>query len=148
MELGASLFQAVASQAVSGSPNGPYPTPRATPPRDTSNAITSPIKITTNLASLMSLISSHRCVTIFFTSVTCGPCRIVEPVFEDLAHNTASEGVAFAKVDLATGLGSQIAGALSVRATPTFLFFLDGKKVRIVASDRNPQLTLARSCTN
>ena len=136
MELGSSLLQAAASRAASGPSGSSYPTPAsATPSQATPSAFTSPVRIVTNPTSLMSLISSHRCVTCFFTSVTCGPCRIVEPVFEDLAQNTASEGVAFAKIDLATGLGSQIASQWGVRATPTFLFFLDGKKVRIVVSD-------------
>jgi thiol-disulfide isomerase/thioredoxin len=133
-ELASTLLQALASQAASGSSAGPYPTPAPSPPRHTPSTLTSPLQITTNPASLTSLLSSHRCVSVFFTSPTCAPCRIVEPVFEDLAHSKASAGVAFAKVDMAVGMGGQVASQWSVRATPTFLFFLDGKKVRIVGS--------------
>lgn len=142
MELGASLLQAVASQAASGSARAPYPTPVPTPPRAAESTLTGPIQIASNPASLRSLIASHRCVTVFFTSPTCAPCRIVEPVFEDLARNKASKGVAFAKADLATGLGSQIASQWSIRATPTFLFFLDGEKARVLACGGNLVLTL------
>ena len=39
--------------------------------------------------------------------------------------------VAFVKVDLAVGMGSMVARKQGVAATPTFGFFLDGKKVRV-----------------
>jgi desumoylating isopeptidase 1 len=148
MDLGASLLQAVASQAASRSSRAPYPTPVPTPPRAAQSTLTAPLQIVTNPASFRTLIASHRCVAVFFTSPTCAPCRIVEPVFEDLAQNKASGGVAFAKVDLATGLGSQVAGQWSVRATPTFLFFLDGKKARIIACVRRVMLTFVHRCTS
>jgi thiol-disulfide isomerase/thioredoxin len=58
---------------------------------------------------------------------------MIEPVFEELArekgHGNATDQVAFAKVDLSVGLGSMVAREYSVTATPTFVFFLDGKKV-------------------
>ena len=148
MELASSLLQTVASQAASGSSTVPYPTPIPTPPRVSPSTLTSPIQIATNPASVRSLILSHRCTIVFFTSLTCPPCRIVEPVFEDLAHNKASGGVAFAKVDLSTGLGSQTASQWSVRATPTFLFFLDSKKARTAACHHVVELTLVCRCTN
>ncbi|KAF8583356.1 DUF862-domain-containing protein [Ramaria rubella] len=126
-DLSSPLLQAVAAEAVSGSSS--YPTPAPTPPGTATSTLTSPLRIVTNTASLTALISSHRCATVFFTSQTCAPCRIVEPVFESLAHSNASENVVFAIVDIVTGLGGQIANEWNVRATPTFLFFLDGKKV-------------------
>jgi thioredoxin-like negative regulator of GroEL len=59
---------------------------------------------------------------------------MIEPVFEDLAHvktrGTGAGKVAFAKVDLAVGMSSAIARQYNVAATPTFAFFLDGKRVR------------------
>lgn len=58
---------------------------------------------------------------------------MIEPVFEDLAHKKThgSDGgrAAFVKVDMAMGMGSQAGAEWGVRVTPTFLFFLDGKKV-------------------
>jgi desumoylating isopeptidase 1 len=67
---------------------------------------------------------------------------MIEPVFEDLALSKknlttgggkarADEGrIAFVKVDLGVGMGSMVAREYGVTATPTFGFFLDGKKVR------------------
>ena len=59
---------------------------------------------------------------------------MIEPVFEELAREKAKRGegqVAFAKVDLGVGMGSMVAREYGVAATPTFGFFLDGKKVRV-----------------
>lgn len=90
------------------------------------------VHVSTNPASFRSLLDSHRAVVAFFTSATCGPCRMIEPVFEDLAHEKSRGGagrVAFAKVDLAVGMSGAIARQYNVSATPTFGFFLDGKRV-------------------
>ena len=66
-----------------------------------------------------------------FTSVTCLPCRMIEPVFEELARSRGRLQVAFVKVDLGVGMGSMVVREYGVAATPTFNFFLDGKKVRV-----------------
>lgn len=57
---------------------------------------------------------------------------MIEPVFEELAKSKcrANGGVGFAKIDLSVGLGGALASEYQVRVTPTFLFFLDGRKVR------------------
>lgn len=135
--LAASLFQSVAAQAqatTGNPPPAPVPTPlsRTTPAPDA--PLTAPMHITTNPASFQSLLRSHRAVVAFFTSATCGPCRMIEPVFEDLAKSKSRPdgGVGFAKIDLSVGLGGAVASAYQVRATPTFIFFLDGRKVRVV----------------
>jgi len=92
-----------------------------------------------NPASFRDLLASHRAVVAMFTSATCGPCRLIEPVFEELAREKAGLGrgqgqVAFAKIDLGVGLGSMVAREYNVTATPTFGFFLDGKRVRVHAA--------------
>ena len=68
---------------------------------------------------------------------------MIEPVFEDLAWSkknlTMSSGgkaqaecqIAFVNVDLGVGMGLMVAREYGVTATPTFDFFLDGKKVRV-----------------
>ncbi len=93
------------------------------------STVTAPLQISTNPTSLKSIISRHRATAVFFTSATCAPCKIVEPIFEDLAYGKASAGVAFVKVDLGVGMGNAAASEHGVRATPTFLFFVDGEKV-------------------
>lgn len=58
---------------------------------------------------------------------------MIEPVFEEIAHQKTHgrDGgrPAFVKVDMAVGMGGQVGAEWGVRVTPTFLFFLDGKKV-------------------
>jgi desumoylating isopeptidase 1 len=60
---------------------------------------------------------------------------MIEPVFEELARAKMTKGgagrrVAFVKVDLGVGMGVTVAREHNVAATPTFCFFLDGKRVR------------------
>jgi len=76
------------------------------------------------------MLNTHRAVVAFFTSASCPPCRVIEPVFEGLAAEKGMRsGVSFTKVDMGVGRGADVAREYSVRVTPTFIFFLDGKKV-------------------
>lgn len=134
-DLASTLLQAVASRAISdgtqpyvpasasSSPSTPTPTPAT-------QTLTSPIHLSTNPSSFHSVLRTHRAVIAFFTSSSCGPCRMIEPIFEDLAKVKArsESGVAFTKVDMGVGMGGSVANEWGVRVTPTFLFFLDGKK--------------------
>jgi thiol-disulfide isomerase/thioredoxin len=121
------ILQGIAEQAAAtGSMTAPAP---AAP----TSTLTAPVQICSNPASLRTILSTHKAVTVFFTSATCGPCRMIEPVFEDLAHTKASPGIAFAKVDMGVGLGYQVAELYNVRVTPTFLFFVNGNLVRITS---------------
>ncbi|KII86619.1 hypothetical protein PLICRDRAFT_113667 [Plicaturopsis crispa FD-325 SS-3] len=118
-QLASALLQAVASRAATN----PTPTPAT-------QTLTAPIHLSTNPSSLRSLLHSHRALVAFFTAPdTCPPCRVIEPVFEGLAREKAREGLAFSKTDLNVGMGGSVAGEWGVRVTPTFIFFLDGKKI-------------------
>lgn len=97
-------------------------------------SVSGPIHPSTNPSSFRSLLSTHRGVVAMFTSATCPPCRMIEPVFEDLARSKKNGQIAFVKVDLGVGMGSMVAREYGVTATPTFGFFLDGKKVRVAWS--------------
>ncbi len=63
------------------------------------------------------------------------PCRMIAPIYEDLARNKGIRvgnngvGAAFTKIDMSTPMGNQLASEWGVRVMPTFMFFLDGKKV-------------------
>ncbi|KAH9924254.1 DUF862-domain-containing protein [Epithele typhae] len=132
--LASALLQAVASQAMStGSLSVPTSLPRT--PTAGSATVAAPIHMCTNSSALHGILQSHRAAVVFFTSATCGPCRMIEPVFEELSHNkTHGNGggkTAFVKVDMA-GMGNQVGAEYGIRATPTFLFFLDGKKINEV----------------
>lgn len=125
------LLQAVADRATAGAAlDSGYSTP-------STSTVAGAIHVSTNPASFRSLLEAHRAVVAMFTSATCGPCRMIEPAFEDLAH-AKSRGrgagkVAFAKVDLGVGMGEAVARQYGVSATPTFGFFLDGKRVCLLA---------------
>jgi thiol-disulfide isomerase/thioredoxin len=60
---------------------------------------------------------------------------MIAPVFEQLAAEkgvrvaAGGRGAAFTKIDLRIGAGGTLATEWGVRATPTFMFFLDGTKV-------------------
>lgn len=120
--LTASLLQAVASQAASGSAP-----PRAAVPA--TQTVAGGLQVSSNPASFHGILAAHTAVAAFFTSPTCAPCKIVEPLFESLAEEKAGPGVAFVKIDFSVGRSGEVAEEFGVRATPTFLFFLNGKKV-------------------
>ncbi|KAF7985602.1 hypothetical protein HWV62_3907 [Athelia sp. TMB] len=143
-DIASTLLQAVASRAAS---NGQLPTPNPTSPPTpvptvATQTLTSPIHVSTNPASFNSVLHSHRAVVAFFTSTTCGPCRMIAPVFEELAAAKATSGseVAFVKIDLAVGMGSAVSGEWGVKVTPTFLFFMDGKKIHELKGVNAPEL--------
>ena len=68
--------------------------------------------------------AADRCVIIFFTSSTCPPCKLMYPVFDELAE--VHPQVTFIKVDI--NYASDIASRYNIRATPTFMAFLKQKK--------------------
>ena len=100
------------------------------------NAKASLIQSTTTMDQLNRLLSSNRCVAIDFTSQTCAPCRIISPEFERLIQESVNYKPAGVKnvlprvtgVKVETGLAMEISRHFNVMATPTFMFFLDGKK--------------------
>ncbi|KAF9651564.1 DUF862-domain-containing protein [Thelephora ganbajun] len=105
---------------------------RPDPPPPRLSSVVSPIHMSTNLASFQSILESHRAVVALFTSATCGPCRFIEPTFEEIAEQrTRGVGpglVAFVKVDIQVGGGHQLTSRYSVRATPTFIMFINQQK--------------------
>ncbi|KAJ7254321.1 PPPDE putative peptidase domain-containing protein [Mycena haematopus] len=133
--IAASLLQAVAAQAQAQASSSPSNLPPSAPLAATEN-LASPLHPSTNSASFRALLRTHRAVVAFFTDFQgCPPCRMVTPVFEQLAAEkgirvaTGGRGAAFTKIDLRVGAGGTLATEWGVRATPTFMFFLDGTKV-------------------
>ncbi|WVY91318.1 hypothetical protein V8G54_036832 [Vigna mungo] len=68
---------------------------------------------------------SIKLVVVYFTASWCGPCRIIAPIFEELAKNMPH--VIFLKVDVDEL--SSVAKEWSISAMPTFLFFKEGERV-------------------
>ncbi|CAN6288582.1 unnamed protein product, partial [Urochloa humidicola] len=75
--------------------------------------------------------SAKKLVVIDFTASWCGPCRIIAPIFADLAKKNPN--VVFLKVDVDEL--KAIAEQFSVEAMPTFLFMKEGDvKDRVVGA--------------
>ncbi|KAG1749296.1 PPPDE putative peptidase domain-containing protein [Suillus lakei] len=147
--LASSLLQAVAAGATSSSSGTlsssrnylPTPAPTSPPTPAQSNTLTTPVHIATNPSSFHNVLRTHRAVVAFFTSATCAPCRMIEPVFEDLARiKSRANDVAFVKIDLSVGMSNAVGGEYGVRVTPTFLLFLDGNKTHEMKGVNAPEL--------
>ena len=77
----------------------------------------------TEISRLFS-VAFNGCALIFFTSSTCPPCKIMYPTFDELAATHPK--VTFIKIDI--NHASEAASYYQIRATPTFISFLKGKK--------------------
>lgn len=73
-------------------------------------------------ADLETFVSEHRVVLVDCYADWCGPCKMMEPVVEELAESTDA---AVAKVDV--DQNQDIAGQLGARSIPTFVLFVDGE---------------------
>eukprot|EP01083_Nonionella_stella_P255865 877635_1 len=69
--------------------------------------------------------SKEKLVVIDFTASWCGPCRMIAPVFEQMAVDNPT--VIFIKIDVDDA--DQLAAKCGVSAMPTFMFYKDGKKI-------------------
>lgn len=65
-------------------------------------------------------------VLVDFYSPTCGPCRMMTPVIDNIARNYAGM-VLVAKLD--TSRHQMTAGRYKIRGVPTLLFFKQGRMV-------------------
>lgn len=85
------------------------------------------VKNVASLAELQSLLSGAEksCAVIFFTSATCAPCRVVYPLYDELAAEVGDKATLI-KVDISKAF--DVARQYSVSATPTFVTFLHGKE--------------------
>lgn len=131
--LASTFLQAMAAHAaggvaaLNGSSNG---VPKSTPE-------TTALTLVTSVANFSSIMSNNKAVIVNFTNTKgCPPCRMIKPAYEAIAeerHATyGPKGTRFVEVEINVGEGQNIASQLSVRATPTFMFFKDGKKVNEV----------------
>ncbi|KAA8633553.1 hypothetical protein SMACR_02572 [Sordaria macrospora] len=81
----------------------------------------------TSLKELQSLLEKYQnsCAVVFFTSATCPPCKVLYPLYDQLAAELGDKGVLI-KVDVSAAF--DVGSAYSVSATPTFVTFLKGKQ--------------------
>jgi len=69
--------------------------------------------------------SSEKLLVVDFTATWCPPCRMIAPIFEQMAKDFPD--VTFIKVDVDEG--QDVAAQAGVSCMPTFMFYKDGKKV-------------------
>lgn len=70
--------------------------------------------------------AENSCAVVFFTSTTCGPCKMIHPRFEELASDAGNKAKLI-KLDI--DLAYEAALHYEVSSTPTFMTFLKGEKV-------------------
>lgn len=85
------------------------------------------VHIVSNTQELDSLLVSAQksCAVVFFTSATCGPCKMLYPPYDELAAEVGEKGTLI-KVDISQAF--DVGSRYAVRATPTFITFLRGKQ--------------------
>ncbi|MBP9816171.1 thioredoxin [Candidatus Woesebacteria bacterium] len=75
-------------------------------------------------------------VFVDFHAEWCGPCKMTEPIIEDLATNSDyKDKVKFVKVDV--DQNQDLAAQFSVFSIPTFITFKDGEPVGQFAGARD-----------
>lgn len=86
------------------------------------------VRVVTNLSELETQLSSasKSCAVIFFTSATCPPCKMMYPLYDELAEE-AGPGAVLIKVD--TSIAQDVGMRYSIRATPTFMTLLRGEQL-------------------
>ncbi|KAL4887283.1 thioredoxin [Aspergillus karnatakaensis] len=86
------------------------------------------VQVVTNLKEVDRLLSSasKSCAVIFFTSATCPPCKVLYPLYDELAEEAGPKAVLI-KVDIS--VARDVGMRYNVRATPTLMTFLRGEKL-------------------
>ncbi|PTB78521.1 DUF862-domain-containing protein [Trichoderma longibrachiatum ATCC 18648] len=89
----------------------------------------SPVRNVTSQSELTALLDHAKgsCAVIYFTSATCAPCKMLYPLYDELAEEFAGKAT-FIKIDIAQPQASLLASQYSVSATPTFITFLRGQQ--------------------
>lgn len=85
------------------------------------------VKIVSSLRELDQLLEDAKksCAVIFFTSATCPPCKMLYPLYDQLAAEVADRATLI-KAD--TSQAFDVGQRYGIRGTPTFATFLHGKE--------------------
>ncbi len=77
---------------------------------------------------LDNLLENNKIAVVDLWATWCNPCKMLGPIFEQLATSCENNGVAFAKVNVDEA--SEIATKCGVMSVPTVIFFKDGVEVQ------------------
>ncbi|KAF3077040.1 Desumoylating isopeptidase 1 [Trichoderma lentiforme] len=89
----------------------------------------SSVKNVTSQSELSALLDQAKtsCAVVYFTSATCAPCKMLYPLYDQLAEEFAGKATLI-KIDIAQPQASLVASQYSISATPTFVTFLKGEQ--------------------
>ncbi|KAG8955891.1 hypothetical protein FRC04_006338 [Tulasnella sp. 424] len=138
------MFRRAVPTSATPVPATPYGSTSGIPSTSNFNpsTLTTPVQIAGSSASFNALLQSNRIVVAFFTSDTCPPCGMIAPVFKQIAEDRNRAGAAFVEVNMQHSMSgaATVAREWGIRATPTFLFFLDGVKTSELKGANAPEL--------
>ncbi|PWY74016.1 thioredoxin [Aspergillus eucalypticola CBS 122712] len=97
-----------------------------------------PVTAIESLRDFQTLIDSGDVVIVDFWADWCGPCRMMSPIFEQLASIPESSAIKFTKVDIDTQ--PEISEEVGIRSLPTFMVFKDGQKLDELVGANPPGL--------
>ncbi len=89
-------------------------------------------------------IKAHEIVVCDFFTMWCGPCKMLSPVLEELARETAETlavGSAFCKVDC--DKLPDLADQFNITSIPAVVFFVKGKPAKDVIVGARPKAVFA-----
>ena len=83
----------------------------------------------TNISVLREIIESNPHVAIEFTNKACSDCQAIAPKFENLMRDKNGQHLKIVGVSVETTIARDIMHEFGIVTTPTYLFYLNGKKV-------------------
>jgi len=90
-------------------------------------------KITVSDATFQDAISGDKAVIVDFWAEWCGPCKMVEPILEEIAGEY-SDKLVLAKLNIDDN--PQTAADYGVMSIPTMIVFKDGQKAKTIVGAR------------
>lgn len=102
--------------------------------RNGTGAPTRPVEV--NQDTLGALLENHPIAMVDVWAAWCGPCRMMEPIVEELAHEWKGRAIV---TKLNADANPDFLAQYGVQGIPTFLFFKDGTFVGRLVGARPKQ---------
>ena len=77
-------------------------------------------------ASFEEFVNSEKTIVVDFGADWCGPCKMIEPIFEELSKELTGK-IEFAKINISDN--PKTPAKFGVASIPTFIIFKNGKKI-------------------